>query len=47
MKFSFSELVYPSCPLCRHLRIAMCVGIGIVIGTYAWQLVNMDLRERN
>ena len=42
---SFSELIYPSCPLCRHLRLAMCLGSLIVIGTYMVQLVNMD-REK-
>ena len=42
---SFSELIYPSCPLCRHLRIAMCIGSLIVIGTYLVQLVNMDREQ--
>ena len=43
---SFSEIVYPSCPLCRHLRLAMCLGCLIVIATYMVQLINMDRREK-
>ena len=42
---NFSELIYPSCPLCRHLRLAMGVGLLIVIVTYMVQLLNMDKED--
>lgn len=38
----FSELIYPSCPLCRTLRISMCIGLLVVIVTYMAQLVKMQ-----
>ena len=39
---SFSEFIYPSCPLCRTLRISMCIGTLIVIVTYMVQLLKMN-----
>ena len=41
MSDSFKEYVFPSCPRCRLMRIAMCVGVLLVIGTYAVILVGM------
>lgn len=39
------ELIFPSCPKCRMLRIAMCVAVMLVIGTYAAILIGMNKPE--
>ncbi len=36
------ELVFPSCPYCRNLRIAMGIAAIIVIGAYVAILVSMN-----
>ena len=41
MYVNFSELIYPSCPLCRQLRISMCAGLVLMLVTYAVQLARM------
>ena len=38
----FKEFVFPSCPKCRAMRIAMCIAALVVVGTYCFILMNMD-----
>lgn len=40
------ELVFPSCPKCRAMRVAMCVAALVVIGTYLYILISMDEAAR-
>lgn len=37
-----TDLLYPSCHLCRTLRASMCAGAIIVLATYMLQLLNIN-----
>ena len=43
------DLVYPDCHLCRELRISICIGALVVIGTYMVQLliINHEMRQKD
>lgn len=40
------EWVFPSCSLCRNMRIAMCIAALIVIGTYTVLLIGMNKHDQ-
>lgn len=37
------DLMYPSCHLCRNLRISMGVATLIMVATYTFQLVQIGV----
>jgi hypothetical protein len=44
---TFKELVYPSCRLCRGLRAGMAAGLIVVLATYAYQMVMLNIEQNH
>lgn len=40
-QYSFKEYVFPTCPKCRAMRLAICAAILLVVGAYAFILLDM------
>ena len=40
---SLKDFLYPDCHLCRTLRASMCIGLIVVLATYAVQLVKINV----
>lgn len=45
---TLTDIIYPNCHLCRTLRASMCLGLIVVLGTYALQLltINREMRQK-
>ena len=44
---TFKEFVYPSCRLCRGLRVSIATGLIVVLATYAYQLILLNIESNH